>query len=92
MNINIGREAFVDNPLKNNLRPLPQIDPGPCREPCVEIEDQKPVFVLYGPIEVPYNGLKIPFWIVRVLDGDYRDRVGWMAEINELGKDQLVGM
>ena len=36
MNINVGREAFVNNPLKNNLRPLPKID----NEPFIEIDDQ----------------------------------------------------
>ncbi len=88
MNINISREAVVDNPLKNNLRPLPKID----NEPFIEIEDGKTVLVLNGPIMFKYKTLEIPFWVVRILEGDYRDRVGWMAEINQSGKTILVGI
>jgi len=88
MNINVGREAFVNNPLKNNLRPLPQSD----KHPFIEIDDQIPVLVLDGPVEFPCNGRVIPFWIVRVLDGTDRNAAGWMAEINQSGADILVGL
>jgi hypothetical protein len=88
MNINVSREAVVANPLKNNLRPLPKID----NEPFIEIADKTTVFVLNGPINFKYKTLEIPFWVVRILEGDYRDRVGWMAEINQSGKTILVGI
>ena len=88
MNINVSREAFVDNPLKNNLRPLPQID----NHPFIEIDDRTTVLVLDGPVEFIYNGRVIPFWVVRVLDGYYRNAAGWMAEINQSGADILVGL
>jgi hypothetical protein len=88
MNINISREAVVDNPLKNNLRPLPHMD----SEPFVEIAHKTTVLVLDGPIMFRHKALDIPYWVVRVLEGAYRDRVGWMAEINQTGKDILVGI
>jgi len=92
MNINIGREAVVTNPLKNNLRPLPQIDD----EPFIEISDGIPVLVLDGPLTYTYSdkhhAVDIPFWVVRVLDGHDRDRVGWMAEISQSGKTILTGI
>lgn len=88
MNINISREAVVDNPLKNNLRPLPRMD----SEPVVEIAHKTTVLVLDGPVMFKHKALDIPYWVVRVLEGDHRDRVGWMAEINQTGKDILVGI
>ncbi|QLQ06731.1 MAG: hypothetical protein HZY76_12220 [Anaerolineae bacterium] len=61
-------------------------------EPVVEIAHKTTVLVLDGPIIYKHKALDIPYWVVRVLEGDYRDRVGWMAEINQTGKDILVGM
>jgi hypothetical protein len=88
MNIHVSREASITNPLKNNLRPLPQID----NRPFIEIDDQTTVLVLDGPVEFHHNGRVIPFWIVRVLEGNYRNAAGWMAEINQSGADILVGL
>jgi hypothetical protein len=88
MNLHVSREATVNNPLKNNLRPLPKID----NEPFIEIEDGTTVLVLNGPIMFKHKTLEIPFWVVRVLEGDFKDRVGWMAEINQSGKTILVGI
>lgn len=88
MNINISREAVVTNPLKNNLRPLPQID----NAPYIEIENGKTVLVLDGPIIFKHTARDIPFWVVRVLEGGYKDRVGWMAEVNQSGDNILVGI
>lgn len=90
MSIKIGREAVVNNTLKNNLRPLPQLD----AEPFIEIADKATVFVLDGPVTVKHEPLDIPFWVVRILAGSdkhHKDRVGWMAEINQSGKTILVG-
>lgn len=87
MNLHIGREATVNNPLKNNLRPLPQID----NHLFIEIDDQTTVLVLDGPAKFKHNGREIPFWIVRVLEGNYRNAAGWMAEISETGVDILDG-
>jgi len=88
MNINISREAVVTNPLKNNLRSLPKID----NEPFIEIEDGRTVLVLDGPIAFKHQALEIPFWVVRILEGGFKDRVGWMAEINQSGNTILVGI
>jgi len=88
MNIHVGREAFVNNPLKNNLRPFPQID----NRPFIEIEDQTTVLVLHGPIEFDHNGRAIPYWIVRVLEGTLKNAAGWMAEVNQSGTDILIGL
>lgn len=88
MSIHISREAVVDNPLKNNLRSLPKID----KAPFIEIADKTTVLVLHGPVTYQHQALDIPFWVVRVLEGSYQDRVGWMAEINQSGKTILVGI
>jgi hypothetical protein len=88
MNIHVSREASVNNPAKNNLRFLPRVDSNPF----IEIDDGITVFVLGGPIEFDYNGKAIPFWIVQVLEGKYLNAVGWMAETNESGRDQLIGL
>ena len=88
MNINVTREATVNNPLKNNLRPLPKID----NHPFIEIDDQVTVMVLDGPVMFKHNGRDIPYWIVRVLEGTSDNAAGWMAEISETGADILVGL
>ncbi|MCX7669797.1 MAG: hypothetical protein N2439_06980 [Anaerolineae bacterium] len=88
MNIHVGREAIVTNPLKNYLRPLPKIESGRF----TEIANGTTVLVLDGPSAFKYRALDIPFWVVRVLEGDSRDRVGWMAEVNQSGKTILVGI
>ena len=85
MTIEKGKKARVTNPRKNNLRPLPKID----NLAFLEIEDKTMVSVLDGPVQHLHRGIEIPYWVVRVLEGSYKDRVGWMAESNQSEKTIL---
>ncbi len=59
------------------LQPLPNAD----GDPVAAIPIGARVQVLYGPRrrQTP-NGATI-WWVVRVLGGEHRDRVGWMVEM-----------
>ena len=61
----------------NNLHPLPGID----GQPIAAVPVGTRVQVLYGPRKGQTPQGATTWWVVRLLTGEHRDRVGWMAEM-----------